>query len=80
MGRKPSKGGSFTLHSFGGGLAGLRPKACGASSIADGAMVVRLRMLSSWKLGVYIMSRLGDMACLLSAIVAEVAQHCDCWR
>lgn len=40
MGLKPSKGGSDTLQSLGGGLGGLRPASCGASSMAEGAMVV----------------------------------------
>jgi hypothetical protein len=64
IGLKPSKGGSFTLHSFGGGLAGLRPRACGASMIADGAMVVRLERERSWTLGVHTISRVGDVACV----------------
>jgi len=44
MGLKPSKGGSDTLHSFGGGLAGLRPAVCGASSMAEGANLLVLLM------------------------------------
>ena len=44
MGLKPSKGGSDTLQSLGGGLGGLRPASCGASSMAEGAMALKLEM------------------------------------
>lgn len=54
----PSNGGSFTLQSFAGdGLEELCPEASGASLIADGAMVVRMKARGSWKRFVYIMLR-----------------------
>jgi hypothetical protein len=70
MGLKPSKGGSDTLQSLGGGLGGLRPASCGVSSMAEGAMVVRLElemgmeMGSDRRSGRYLMSRVGNVECV----------------
>jgi len=83
MGRKPSKGGSDTLQSLGGGLGGLRPASCGASSMAEGAMVVKweleMGMRQVQDQGV-ISCRGSEMwrVCLASAIGAEDARHGDC--
>jgi hypothetical protein len=65
MGLKPSKGGSDTLQSLGGGLGGLRPASWGASSIAEGAMAVKLEMEIGRGSGCYFISRTGDVACEL---------------
>ncbi len=53
MGLKPSKGGSLTFQMrAGGGLGELRPKATGASLMAEGAIIVEswveVRVMEEW--------------------------------